>query len=586
MSIAGIRSNRGDGYQTLVAFDWALSVLSKSDYQWIEVDSVDWPVDDVVIGKSDGTLICCQCKKNQPDFKNWSIADLSEEIGKAVELLSNDPNAQVRFYSRSPFGPLAKLRELCTAQPDEASYLASLPPRQRPTNETLIQHLQDKISSYAFLRRVTFENSPEFDRMEELLFERLLYIACNPKVAFTTLWTRLDQLGARIEGISGASASTQHRLTKEDLKTLLNEAGVILAPSMDVAEVRTVFAGTSAVGRQWIRDIAELRIVNPVLEDLLVAISQKKRTILLTGQAGSGKTCALLDLQEKLEAQSRACNDLVPIFIQSREFAEMTTVQERQAQGLPEDWVEKIARLAESVYVVVVVDSLDVLSIAREHAVLTYFLSQIDRLLLIPNITIVTACREFDRYYDRSLAVRKWDCELKCNPLDWEAQVAPLLENLGIDIATIDTITRSLIQNPRELAIFVELADREGGFSVVTGQALAQRYLDTIVRAEQGLGESAMEAIECMAAEMLARRSLSIPPQRFTASLEVCRALLSQKILHETQDGKLAFGHQTLIDVLVISGAIRKGLTLNEFIQRLPPVPFVGQVSVVLLRNW
>ena len=77
MSIAGIRPNRGDGYQTLVAFDWALSGLSKSDYQWIEVDSVDWPVDDVVIGKSDGTLICCQCKKNQPDFKNWSIADLS-----------------------------------------------------------------------------------------------------------------------------------------------------------------------------------------------------------------------------------------------------------------------------------------------------------------------------------------------------------------------------------------------------------------------------------------------------------------------------------------------------------------------------
>ena len=28
MSIAGIRSNRGDIYQTLVAFDWALTVLS------------------------------------------------------------------------------------------------------------------------------------------------------------------------------------------------------------------------------------------------------------------------------------------------------------------------------------------------------------------------------------------------------------------------------------------------------------------------------------------------------------------------------------------------------------------------------
>lgn len=63
MSIAGIRSNRGDGYQTLVAFDWALTVLSNPDYEWIEIDSITFSVDDVVIGKTDGTKICCQCKK-------------------------------------------------------------------------------------------------------------------------------------------------------------------------------------------------------------------------------------------------------------------------------------------------------------------------------------------------------------------------------------------------------------------------------------------------------------------------------------------------------------------------------------------
>ena len=45
--------------------------------------------------------------------------------------------------------------------------------------------------------------------------------------------------------------------------------------------------------------------------------------------------------------------------------------------------------------------------------------------------------------------------------------------------------------------------------------------------------------------------------------------------MHETQNGQLAFGHQTLLDVLVISGALRRGVTLNAFIQDLPPVPFV-----------
>ncbi|MEK6750169.1 MAG: hypothetical protein AABY83_13375 [Pseudomonadota bacterium] len=109
MSIAGIRSNRGDGYQTLVAFHWALLVLSDPEYQWIEVDSVSYLVDDVVVRKTDGTLICCQCKKNQVDFKSWTIAYLADELDKASRLLANSQNTEVRFYSRSPFGALAKL---------------------------------------------------------------------------------------------------------------------------------------------------------------------------------------------------------------------------------------------------------------------------------------------------------------------------------------------------------------------------------------------------------------------------------------------------------------------------------------------
>ena len=68
MSIAGIRSNRGDSYQTLVAFDWALTVLSDPEFGWLEIDSITYQVDDVVIGKFDGSLICCQCKKNQTHF--------------------------------------------------------------------------------------------------------------------------------------------------------------------------------------------------------------------------------------------------------------------------------------------------------------------------------------------------------------------------------------------------------------------------------------------------------------------------------------------------------------------------------------
>lgn len=577
MSIAGIRSNRGDIYQTLIAFDWALTVLSDPEFQLLEIDSTTYLVDDVVIGKSDGTLICCQCKKNQADFNAWSIADLAGELDKASLVLARNQQVKVCFYSRSEFGALAKLREYSTLCGNEADYRANLTQEHIKTDTDLDARIAAQalgLSVYEFLRRTSFEISPDFERMETLLRERLRQMANNSDAAFNALWIRLDKLGGRMLG-GNLSASTQHRLTKDDLKDILHQAGAMLVPIMSTAQVRTSFSGTSAIGRSWLRDIAGQRISSPIVNELLDAIDAGKRSILLSGLPGSGKTCVMLNLQEALEKRTQTRADIVPLFIQSREFADLATEQERQAQGLPEKWVEQAARLAEDAHVVVVIDSLDVLSIAREHSVLTYFLAQIDQLLLIPNITVITACRDFDRKYDRRIAARQWDCEFQCLPLDWEIEIAPLLEKLGIDSTTIDHVTRELIRNPRELALFVELAQREGSFNVVTSQALAQRYLDTIVQADPALGDTAMQAIESIANAMLQSRTLSIPRQRFSASHDILRRLHSLNVLQDTHDGKLTFGHQTLLDVLVICGAVRRGVSLNEFIQGLPPVPFV-----------
>lgn len=577
MSIAGIRSNRGDAYQTLVAFDWALTVLSDQDFQWLEIDSITYSVDDVVISKTDGALIACQCKKNQTEFKAWSMSDLSDELEKASNLLATNQNASVRFYSRSNFGAVAKLKEHCSTQSNEASYKTSLGVEHKAVDASLTALLakcSKKLSVFEFLRRTSFITSDDLDRMEDLLRERLRNMVSNPDSAFAALWTNLDKLGARIAG-NNASAVAQDRLTKDDLKNILQKAGALLVPPMNLDEIRHSFSSTSAIGRSWRRDIAGQRLSTGVLNELLASIDAQKRSILLTGLPGSGKSCVMLALQEALEKRAQTNPDIVPLFIQSREFADLAASEDRSAQGLSVQWVEKAARLAEQVQVVVLIDSLDVLSIARDHRVLQYFLAQIDRLLLIPNITVVTACREFDRHYDRRIAERKWACELKCSPLDWMSEISPLLEALGISTESIDASTRLLIQNPRELALFVELAQRDGSFNIVTSQALGQRYLDTIVRSNNALGDVAVLAIEALASEMLRVRSLVVPHQRFAASQEIQRELCSLNVLQETQDGKLTFGHQTLLDVLVISGALRSGVTLNEFIRGLPPVPFV-----------
>lgn len=577
MSIAGLRSNRGDIYQTLVAIGWALTVLDDPQFEWLEIDSTNYDVDDVVIGKSDGSIICCQCKKNQPDFRAWSLSDLSDEIEKAAKTLANFPNISIRFYSRGEFGDIAKLREFAILFSSEEEYLADLTKEHRTTDNLLnkvIAKAVSNFSTYEFLIRTTFHIDHDNDQIARLLRERLRRIVTNENAAFDVLWKHIDLLGGHISG-SNLSASPKFRLTKDDLIEVIQQSGSVITPPMAVIDLLTSFTKTSSIGRNWQRDIAGQRIQNKAVSELLNAIDDKKRAILLTGLPGSGKTCVMLSLQEALENRFQTQSDLISLFIQSREFADFESAEERQAQGLSSQWVEQVARLAEHKYVVVVIDSLDVLSIAREHSVLTYFLAQIDKLLLIPNLSVVTACRDFDRRYDHRIAIRKWDCELKCQPLDWETEVIPLLNSLSIDSSSIDTTTRALIQNPRELALYIELAQRDGSFNVVTSQALAKRYLEAIVQTDTSLADVALQAIEHMASVMLQSRSLSIPIQQLNASSDVLRKLRSLNVIQDTHDGRITFGHQTLLDVLVISGAIRQGVTLNQFIQSLPPVPFV-----------
>lgn len=577
MSVAGIRSNRGDVYQTLVAFDWMLTILSDQNYEWIEIDSITYSVDDVVVGKADGRKIACQCKKNQVDFRAWSLPDLREEIEKAIFLLANDENSEVRFYSRNNFGDIAKLKEHSSTQHDETSYRASLPPKLHAIDlalSSLLTTSSPNISVFELLCRIKFVTTDEFDHMEAVLRERLRNLVSSPDLVFNALWARLDLLGARLGG-SSSSAVAQHRLTRDDLESIIRKAGGLLVPPMSLADIRAAFSSTSAIGRSWRREIAGERISMPIVNELLAAIDSANKSILLSGLPGSGKTCAMLELQEALEERARTRSDVIPLFIQSREFADLASNEERQAQGLPEQWVEKAARMADSTAIVVIVDSLDVLSIARDHRVLSYFLAQIDRLLLIPNITVVTACRDFDKHYDRRIRERQWGQELKCSPLNWDNEIAPLLERAGVSIGGLDNVTRELVTNPRELALFVELAVQEGSFNIVTSQALAQRYLDIIVRSNPALGDVAIKAIEAVASEMLKLRTLVLPKQRFTSTQDILRELCSLNILQETQNAGLTFGHQTLLDVLVISGAVRSGTTLNEFIKTLSPVPFV-----------
>lgn len=550
---------------------------------WLEIDSTLQlpgiglvPIDDIVIHFADGRLVCCQCKKNEPNYKAWTVSSLGDELEKAGQLLRGEPTAEVRFYSRADFGALLTLKTNASGASDASSFEASLGATIQDERNRLAAKWDTDAATqsqtlYAFLGRTSFEFRPPVEELETQVSQRLAQHVTRPKEGLHALWYALEHLGAHI-ATAGSPQASVHRLTRDGALKVLHDAGCELGATRDTAQALAELKTASAVGRSWRRDIGGQQISRAATNELLQAIDRKERTLLLTDGPGAGKTCILLDLVEKLEARPH----IATLLIQAREYSEANSAPERESLGLPEDIPETVSSLSNDRHVVVVVDSLDVLALARENTPLAFFLSLLDRLSSMPNTTTVVACRSFDVKYDRRLAARKWNAQVIAGALDWKDQISPVLVAAGLSPGDLDERTRALLANARHLALFVDLASRSGVRNLSGTQELTEAYLDEVVLNQPELGQDAMVALESMATLMLAERVSDIPRSRFGSNDELTKRLQSEQVILPTQAGKrVAFGHQTLLDALSVRAAIRSGQSLLGFIQSLPAVPFI-----------
>lgn len=584
MSLASVRSSGGDSYEIQIALRWAIQLLHNPDLLRVALDSTDLDpsgqpiqVDDVVIYRRTGPTIYCQCKENQPDFRPWKVADLADDLRKAANQLVRDRQGQVVFHSSTEFGDLGKLAKHARHHTDAAAYRHSL--TENSTQATIAANLDacwadclagSGLETFDLLRRISFESTASQGALREELLGLLRPHVTRAEAVYDALIGRLSRIKSRTAEGSGLTLPPSS-LDREALLRLLTEAGAVLTPPRAEADLLQEFRVASQVGREWNRNIGNKRLPRRALEVTLAHIQAQSPRILVTDGPGSGKTCLLLDLLDRLEADpARAV-----LFIQGRIYAEASEHEERMALGLPRDIRDSVARMAEYRPVVVVLDSLDVLSLAREHPVLDFFLSLLDRLALIPRVTVVAACRDYDLKYDHRLAQRDWGQVVRLGLLDWENEVLPMLAEWGVDAASLNAALPRLLCNPRMLAIFEEIVRRGTVPQANTGQELTERYLEAVVLRDPRLGADAMTHLERMGRDMLARRKLSLPERGAHLPEAMRKALLSAGVLLESGHRNLTFSHQTLLDVLAVRAAQSAGETLLDFIRGQPATPFV-----------
>lgn len=581
MSKPGVESNRGDQYQLAIAMLEVLSVLNSDEVAWLEVESTfqirtgePIPVDDVVVRYVDGRMVCIQCKKNSPEATHWTVAELKVDLLKAATLLLAEPDATVRFYSRADFRFLAQLANAAQIEPNDSVFLSALSGQRLKAYEELSKlwfpEGEAGMSALHLLRRIRFTPTDEVDKLHSEVKGRLSQHFNDATVAFNALWTMLASASARISDPTSAEVAT-HRISKAHVLERLAQAGSSTSPRPTATTVKAKFAELSAVGRHWPRDIDGTMLDRDALGQLTKHVRDGAKTVLLVDGAGSGKTCVLLELIDQLESDET----FSLLFLQAREFAQARDAESRAALGLSADIVRMVSTMAAMKRVVVVIDSLDVLSLARDNEGLSYFLSLIDRFEVLENVTVVAACRDFDLRFNKRLASRAWAGVVRVGLLEWEAQVLPMLARWGVDVEGLDEQTVKLLRNPRSLAMYQALAKRSAFPSVATVQGLTEKYLDEVVGMDPRLGDEAMRSLEVAAAEMMVGRALALPRSKLPLGDERLARLLSENVLIQSGNNQIGFGHQTLLDALTVRDAIRRGLTLLDFIRGLRPVPFV-----------
>jgi len=579
VSKSGRRALQGFTYQAYVALDWLVEMIYHDRDDPIDVISIDSvglldaermpKVDDIVIRFESGKTLYVQAKKGQTDRKSWSLADttLQKEVRNARDQVEDDEEGRVRFYSRDQFGDVHKLAEDCRTQYPSYDVFETKAP---DTLSGPIKKLADLLNytekqTFELIQRIEFEVTYGFEGWERDLIRRLKMAVSDPKSALSALSHLLRK------PTTDQTSAPRHEISRDHVVEALEEVGVRVTPDRSIEEILDAFDSASQFGRSWKRTIDGEQIPREEVDEIIEQIRNGEDQILVKGKPGSGKTCVLLDLVDRIEADS----NLERLFIKGDRFSDICSISDLASEGLPQDIPGQCARLAQEREVVVILDALDVLSLNRHHDALEVFLGLIEQLSPLPNVTTVAACRTFDLDYDPQLRGVEWDESIMVDPLGFDDQVAPFLEKWSVDPSTVSENLRDELRIPQNLDLYAKIAKKGRVHGVQSVYQLRERFLQELVVKDGTLGEEALEALQEMATNLVDNRSRSIARAAFDGSETVIQRLVSQEVLSEPTNGQLSFAHQTLGDNLAIRQPLEQGKTLQQFIRDHPPLPFI-----------
>ena len=294
------------------------------------------------------------------------------------------------------------------------------------------------------------------------------------------------------------------------------------------------------------------------IEDDLLALDAKQPVSLLLGPPGSGKTCLLAKIGSRFAKAGTAVlaikADLFP--------HDKKTIDEWAATELNIglSFLELVQTVSARETVVVLVDQLDALAntVDLTSSRLNEILSFIEKCSELPNVYVISSCRNFDYSYDsrfRRLTPKAYQLSLPT----WE-EASEKLRSAGIAPEQIQPKLQEMLRTPQHLSMFMRLKSHSSARTFETySEMIGEFWNATVTTSEE------IDFINRLTSKLVETESIWTPLAEIEFDGNVVSRLCSKGLL-ERKNNQLRFSHQTIQEYAVARLFAESAVSLSEFV--------------------
>ncbi len=541
--IGGLADKQGNAYEKLFIIHKLLDLID-GKITAVQCEKYDLPEEDGIDVRCfyEDKEIYYQCKARNGSLEYWNLSDLKKVFDYTAKALKQNGNNEYVLVSSVGNTEVNDLCKALKASQDRFEYYKSH-----------IQGNKTKLKLFNSIRQYTgctSESEQETNKLLELLTRfsihtfhdddgskqqlnatlRLIFINAPETVSSLIYKFIDDNLGVivkkemLIDHLKNNGIVFRPELTEKDYINLLNIKETFITNYSDVLLGK----------QQFSRSQTEI-ILNHIYN---------RQKIVLTGDAGTGKSGILLDILNQIKDEFY----ILPFNLTYYDCGN-NTEQFGHNLGFSSSPTYALTKLNNDKPILVIIDQLDTVKALNmqntvKYNVIKNFISELVRVSTLINLSIVITCRSFDLENDdhlKSLLDKDWT---KINIPKLNAnEVEGILKSLGIVYKEIPQNTANLLTTFFNLKLFTKNYQKDRQVFYNTKYELVKDYLHNINHDKLSLNT----VLQAVMQKMKSLNSNIVPRILFHESTKELDFLASEGIIKLT-DTNISYTHQSFYD--------------------------------------